>query len=171
MQQSGKAGGEQVWPCHPLPAGLSPSARQPLLSPKLCLRLWTQLEEGLCLGERQGFCNSLRSTCLLTSQANRFFFPQRQSSDPGVISRHTLHCWKGQRGEGREHHLLKVRFWQVLRSSTASASTGMKIELNPAYLKSEGKGWASGRPSHLFSLLSPLPFLGVLQVKSNYGLE
>lgn len=64
------------------------------------------------------------------------FFSQRQSSDPGVRLRHTLHCWK----EGREHDLLKARFWQLLGASMASASTGMKIELNPAYLKSEGKG-------------------------------
>lgn len=126
-------------------------------APKLCLRLWTQLGESLCLS---GFCNSLWSTCLPTSQANRLIFPRGRPQ----IQAHTA-LLEGREG-GREHHLLKVRFWQLPRASTASASTGMRVELNPAYLKPEGKGCHSGRPTTYSPCLLPFLFWVCFRLKA-----
>lgn len=96
-------------------AGLSPSARQPLLAPKLCLGLWTQLGESLCPGEGQGFYNSLQSTCLPTSQASRFIFPrgraQPQVSDPATP------CTAG-RDKGRKGGSITCSRWGLAAAET-----------------------------------------------------
>lgn len=133
-------------------AGLSPSARQPLL----CLRLWTQLGECLCPREERGFVTCWKVPAYLAAKtAGLFFWDRPQTQTHTALLEGTE--------EGREG--AAPAQGEVL--AAASAPTIMKIELNPAYLKSEGKGWGSGRPIYLFSPRSPLLFLGVLHVKSN----
>lgn len=118
-------------------------------APKLCLGLWKQLGEASFPGKGRGFVIPCKVPAYLPAKPTGLFFPEAD-----LRPRLTLHCWKGQREGGREGgrkgaSSAKVRFWQLLSTFTVSASTGMKVELNPAYLKSEGKGYGSGRHSYL----------------------
>lgn len=150
--------------------GLRTGARQPPPTPKPCPGPWTQLGHGPCPGEGQGGSEFIAK-----------YLPTHRPSQQVYFSRggsQTQTCTVLLEGtEGRREETAAAARGEVLAAAKSihsfCASISTKVELSAAYLKAEGEGWGSGTPSYPFSVPSPLPFLGagVLQVKSNHGLE
>lgn len=90
------------------------------------------MEKVSVLGKGRGFVICCEVPAYLPAKPTGLFFPKAD-----LRPRHTLHCWKGQR-EGSSHAQGEVL--AAAKSIHCFCITGMKIELNAAYLKSEREG-------------------------------